>query len=206
MYDLVAPTLLDISGMDSERPSRAQPQATATAAAAAAAGGGGIDTGGKDPIMQARAVACLAAAWPRVPSPLSSAAAERNGGAIAAAAAAVCELQRAHAAPLTRALTGTLSRVVWSVRVPIYSTLSAVVSRTTAAESQTPVLTGSLLADVVQAVERGAQDPKYSQVGGWLGGCTVFGGGLLGRRIVFHFGSKWLKERRCRMIFENSMD
>lgn len=165
MYDLVAPTLLDISGLDGGRPSRGQPQAAAAAVAA-----GGTVTGGKDPIMQARAVACVAAAWPRVPSPLPSGAAEWKGGAAAAAAAAVCELQRSHAASLTRTLTGALSRVVWSVRVPIYSTLSAVVSRTTADESQAPVLTGSLLADVVHAVERGAQDPKYSQVGGWVGG------------------------------------
>ena len=133
--------------------------------------------------MQARAVACLAAAWPRVPSSgvagagssspaevekTTAAAASAAAASAAAVAEAVCKLQREHAASLTRALSGALSRVVWSVRVPIYAALSAVVSRTRATtgtpESPSPVLTGSLLADVVQAVELGADDAKYSQV------------------------------------------
>ncbi|CAM9349634.1 unnamed protein product [Ectocarpus fasciculatus] len=163
VYDLVAPTLLDLAGLDG------------AAAAAAAAAAGTTSGGGKeDPIMQARAVACLAAAWPRVPAPPASPSAPApDAGAAAAAAAAaaagrtdaVCNVQRAHAASLTRALSGAILLKVWSVRVPIYGALSAIVSRTTtAAESRAPVLTGSLLADVVQAVELGADDAKYSQV------------------------------------------
>lgn len=173
MYDLVGPTLLDLSGINARAPHAhaQQPQTK---------GGAGINGGGaaaakEDPIMQARAVACLAAAWPRAPpsSPSSGASdVEKNNGAAGTAAAvaaadAVCKLQRAHAASLTRALSGALSRVVWSVRVPIYGALSAVVSRTTTTttpESLSPVLTGSLIADVVQAVELGAEDAKYSQV------------------------------------------
>lgn len=177
VYDLVGPTLLDLSGISARPPQAHAPTTTG----GAVIGGGGGDGGAKgDPIMQARAVACLAAAWPRVPSssPPSGASsasfppaeAEKSGAAAAAAAAndAVCKLQRAHAASLTRALSGALSRVVWSVRVPIYGALSAVVSRTatttTTSESFSPVLTGSVLADVVQAVELGAEDAKYSQV------------------------------------------
>lgn len=181
MYDLVGPTLLEMSGIDALPPQTT----TGGAGAGTSGGGGGGGRSGKgDPIMQARAVACLAAAWPRgLPSPPASRAsstspAEAGKAAAATAAAAnaaadaVCKLQRAHAAPLTRALAGALSRVVWSVRVPIYSALSAVVSRTTtttaaaaAAESLSPpILTGSLLADVVKAVELGADDAKYSQV------------------------------------------
>lgn len=185
MYDLVAPTLLDLSGLSvGLSPSGgAQPQKAAGGTGTGTGGGGGGGSSGKggkeDPIMQARAVACLAAAWPRVPSSPSlasssaapgagAAADESSSGASAATVEArdtICNLQRANAAPLTRALSGALSSVVWSVRVPIYRALSAVVSRTTTTSgSQTPVLTGSLLADVVQAVELGAEDAKYSQV------------------------------------------
>eukprot|EP00752_Nemacystus_decipiens_P016287 g14566.t1 len=160
VYDLVAPTLLELTGISVRAPQ-------------ASTGGGAAK---EDPIMQARAMGCLAAAWPRVSSSgasgaasssSSAEAAETTATAAVAAANAVCKLQRAHAASLTRGLSGALPRVVWSVRVPIYATLSAVVSRTTAAggpESSSPVLTGSLLADVVQAVELGAEDAKYSQV------------------------------------------
>lgn len=175
MYDLVAPTLLDLSGLDvGSSPSGAQPQ-NAAGRTGSGTDGGGSNSVKKDPIMQARAVACLAAAWPRVPSSPSSvsessaspgAANESSGAATAAVQArdAICNLQRAHAARLTRALSGALPTVVWSVRVPIYGALAAVVTRTTIAESHAPVLTGSLLADVVQAVDLGAVDAKYSQV------------------------------------------
>ncbi|CAN0179004.1 unnamed protein product [Ectocarpus sp. 8 AP-2014] len=163
VYDLVAPTLLDLAGLDG--------------AAAGVTSGGGVNK--EDPIMQARAVACLAAAWPRVPAPPASSSAAALEAAAAAAAAvvarqadatttridAVCNVQRAHAASLTRVLSGAILLKVWSVRVPIYGALSAIASRTTAAaESRAPVLTGSLLADVVRAVELGAEDAKYSQV------------------------------------------
>lgn len=152
VYDLVAPTLLDLAGLDG-------------AAAAGTTSGGGKE----DPIMQARAVACLAAAWPRVPAPTTSPSAAAPDAAAAAATAgridAICNVQRAHAASLTRVLSGAILLKVWSVRVPIYGALSAIVSRTTtAAESRAPVLSGSLLADVVRAVELGAEDAKYSQV------------------------------------------
>ncbi|CAN0409765.1 unnamed protein product, partial [Ectocarpus sp. 13 AM-2016] len=160
VYDLVAPTLLDLAGLDG-------------AALGTTSGGSGNR---EDPIMQARAVACLAAAWPRVPAPPASSSAAAPEAAAAAAVAreadatttridAVCNVQRAHAASLTRVLSGSILFKVWSVRVPIYGALSAIVSRTTAAaESHAPVLTGSLLADVVRAVELGAEDAKYSQV------------------------------------------
>lgn len=178
MYDLVAPTLLDLSGLSvGSSLSGAQPQKAAGGTGTGTGGGGSNNgKGGKgDPIMQARAVACLAAAWPHVPSSPSTSSSsaapgaeagtdERSGAATVEARDAICNLQRAHAAPLTRSLSGALSNVVWSVRVPIYGALSAVVSRTTTAGSQTPVLTGSLLADLVQAVELGAKDAKYSQV------------------------------------------
>ncbi|CAN0382024.1 unnamed protein product [Ectocarpus sp. 12 AP-2014] len=161
VYDLVAPTLLDLAGLDG--------------AAAGTTSGGGGNT--EDPIMQARAVACLAAAWPRVPAPPASSSAAAPEAAAAASAVArqadatttridaVCNVQHAHAASLTKVLSGSILLKVWSVRVPIYGALSAIVSRTTAAaESRAPVLTGSLLADVVRAVELGAEDAKYSQV------------------------------------------
>ena len=160
--------------------------------------------------MQARAVACLAAAWPRVPPSAAARSAAAGGNkkerpgqtkipaATAEAAAtikteaafarreAVCNVQRAHAEVLTRALLGAVQRKVWSVRVPIYHVLAAVVGRSYTVPSSTaggggsssdgglgaassppvltPVLTGSLLSDVVRAVELGAEDAKYSQV------------------------------------------
>ncbi|CAM9494930.1 unnamed protein product [Scytosiphon promiscuus] len=153
VYELVAPTLLDLSGLGD----------SATAAG--------------DPIMQARAVACLAAAWPRLPPPPSSSEESASSAASPEAAAvaraqtrrrdAVCGVQREHAAALTSVLSGAILSKVWSVRVPIYGALAAVVSRTATTEAHRqspPVLTGSLLAEVVQAVELGAEDAKYSQV------------------------------------------
>lgn len=144
MYEMVAPSLLQFAGLDGPRPD-----------------------GKEDPIMQARAVACLAAAWPRV---LVAAPNATNSEAVRS-------VQQANAGPLTRALSGAMRRKVWSVRVPIFQALAAVVSRSyvvaTAASSgdgqaasstMASVLTGSLLADVVQAVELGAEDAKYSQV------------------------------------------
>ncbi|CAM9370529.1 unnamed protein product, partial [Laminaria digitata] len=172
VYDMVAPTLLDLAALDVARPD-----------------------GKEDPIMQARAVACLAAAWPRVPpssaaaAPSSAAGGDTQEGpgqtktatttpAVAAAAAmetevafarreAVRNVQRVHAEGLTRALSGAVQRKVWSVRVPIYHALAAVVGRSYTLPSSTVgggVLTGSLLSDVVHAVELGAEDAKYSQV------------------------------------------
>lgn len=176
VYDMVAPTLLDFAALDGPRPD-----------------------GKEDPIMQARAVACLAAAWPRAPPPVLGAAAggdkkegssqEKIATTVTAAAAmknevafalheAVRNVQRAHAEGLTRALSGAVQRKVWSVRVPIYHALAAVVGRSYTVPSSTaggggdgqgaasspPVLTGSLLSDVVHAVELGAEDAKYSQV------------------------------------------
>lgn len=193
VYDMVAPTLLDLAALDVARPD-----------------------GKEDPIMQARAVACLASAWPRVPpssaaaAPSSAAGGDTKEGpgqkkiatttpAVAAAAMetevafarreAVRNVQRVHAEVLTRALSGAVQRKVWSVRVPIYHALAAVVGRSYTLPSSTvggggsgsgggdgqraassslpvltPVLTGSLLSDVVHAVELGAEDAKYSQV------------------------------------------
>lgn len=190
VYDMVAPTLLDFAALDGPRPD-----------------------GKEDPIMQARAVACLAAAWPRVPpsaaAPSVAAGGDKQEGssqtkieatttataATGAAATAAMEtevaffarreavrnVQRAHAEGLTRALSGAVQRKVWSVRVPIYQALAAVVGRSytvpsvgggggggggdeQGAASSPPVLTGSLLSDVVHAVELGAEDAKYSQV------------------------------------------
>ncbi|CAN0065301.1 unnamed protein product, partial [Hapterophycus canaliculatus] len=168
VYELVAPTLLDLCGLD-----LARALVPKVGKDTGGGGGGGLK---EDPIMQARSVACLAAAWPRVPSPppppeeSPSSAANPEAAGVALAQTqrhdAVCGVQRAHAAALTRALSGAILSKVWSVRVPIYGALSAVVSRTTTAEAHQspPVLTGSLLADVVQAVELGAEDVKYSQV------------------------------------------
>ena len=178
VYDMVAPTLLDFAALDGPRPD-----------------------GKEDPIMQARAVACLAAAWPRAPPPAAALSAAAGGGkkegssqakikTTAAATIAmknevafarreaVRNVQRAHAEGLTRALSGAVQRKVWSVRVPIYHALAAVVGRSytvpssvvggggdgQGAASSPPVLTGSLLSDVVHAVELGAEDAKYSQV------------------------------------------
>lgn len=157
VYDMVAPTLLELAGLDGPR-----------------------SHGKEDPIMQARAVACLAAAWPRVPTTVTAAAMETE--AALARREAVRNVQRAHAEELTRALSGSLQRKVWSVRVPIYHVLAAVVGRSYTLPSSTagsggdgqgvassppvliPVLTGSLLSEVVRAVEQGAEDAKYSQV------------------------------------------
>lgn len=165
MYEMVAPALLEFAGLS-----------------------GPPSDGKDDPIMQARAVACLGAAWPH-PPPLAPSApypGKKDGSDNTAAAIetdiarreAVHNVQRTHAGTLTRTLSGALRRKVWSVRVPIFHALAAVVSRTyvlpvsaagsgqalAAASNATPVLTGSLLADAVQAVELGAEDAKYSQV------------------------------------------
>lgn len=145
-----------------------------------------------DPIMQARTVACLAAAWPRAPHSVSSSVSnakkkERPADDVAQITAeaeiasrdeTVYNVQRTHAVNLARELSAALRRKVWSVRVPIFQALAALVSRSyviplaTSGNNRTvgsasafaPVLTSSLLADVVQAVELGAEDAKYSQV------------------------------------------
>lgn len=142
VYEMVAPALLQFAGLAGPRPD-----------------------GKEDPIMQARAVACLAAAWPRVPSSAPN----------TVHFEAVRNVQQANAGTLARALSGAVRRKVWSVRVPIFHALAAVVSRSyvvtatpsdrqVATSTIASVLTGSILADVVQAVELGAEDAKYSQV------------------------------------------
>lgn len=177
---MVAPTLLELAGLDG-------PQAD----------------GKDDPIMQARTVSCIAAAWPHLP-PLSfsrekqhMADMEQNKKqdldicAAPAISKAVYDVQRTHAGSLTLALSGAIRRKVWSVRVPILHALASVVSRSYAppveavaavavvdsasstgdargAATMTPVVSGALLAAVVQAVEICAEDAKYSQVCGCL--------------------------------------
>lgn len=101
------------------------------------------------------------------------------GTAAAATREVVYGVQRRHAASLTRALTEAMTRKVWSVRVPILHALAAVVSRTysppvagTAAGTDEGsrgskmgiILTSALLATVVETIEVGAEDVKYSQV------------------------------------------
>lgn len=175
VYEMVAPTLLRLASF---------------AGSPGAAAGGNV--GKADPIMEARAVSCLAAAWPLLPPPRSKQSTnttyvsnqddgkEERGTGLAATREVVYTVQRRHATSLTRALTGAIRRKVWSVRVPILHALAAIVSRsyapsaagTAAAETDEtggeskmpPVLTGALLVSVVEAVEVGAQDAKYSQV------------------------------------------
>lgn len=177
VYEMLAPTLLDLAVLRGS-PTEAK----------------------NDPIMQARAVSCLAAAWPRMPPMSPSARTESGGGnrhetETKATSSAVdhreviYDVQREHAASLTRALCGSIRQKVWSVRVPILDALSAMVSRTYVSpkedvatsgsarehagrvtESPLPsILTSALLADVVQAVETAAEDAKYSQVS-WQAG------------------------------------
>ena len=179
-YELVAPALLDLACLGGSRPDDK-----------------------KDPIMQARAVSCLAAAWPRTPEPTPMAP-ETDSTAAAAGSMeidvthreAVLDIQRTHAASVVRALSRAVRLKVWSVRVPIFHALAVVVSRSFSSATSvrggnqadgaapsstrvTSVLTGSLLADVVQAVEFGAEDPKYSQVS------IREGGGILSTVLAF---------------------
>lgn len=183
VYDMVAPTLLDFAGIKE--------------------GGARPDHRKEDPIMQARAVGCLAAAWPRVliassggsgrpgigggntaasHSTMAGVTRAKAEDAMALRHETVCAVQRAYAASLTRTLSEAVRRKVWSVRVHIFHALAAIVGRSYVAPSTPtmdddstsggraitpalpPVLTGALLADVVQAIEVGAQDAKYSQV------------------------------------------
>lgn len=145
VYEMVAPSLLPLFDL-------AEPP-----------GGGRGDTK-EDPIMQARAVSCIAAAWPYLLPSQSLANRE-----------AVVQVQQTHAESLTRALSGAIRRKVWSVRVRILDALAAVVSRSyvrpagrnvedVGGSKVASVVTGALLANVVQAVEVGAEDVKYSQV------------------------------------------
>ncbi|CAM9839763.1 unnamed protein product, partial [Sphacelaria rigidula] len=180
VYDMVAPTLLRLAGLVGPPGS-------------AEADGNSGDHGKEDPIMQARAVSALAAAWPRMPPPQSThpsartyrlgvspgqessgeAGQEETGDVVVAVgtvAAATREVvygvQRRHAASLTRALTDAIPRKVWSVRVPILHALAAIVSRSYVGGGlrMGAILTSALLAAIVETVEVGAQDVKYSQV------------------------------------------
>lgn len=151
-YDMVAETLLELAILERLKPDEKE-----------------------DPIMQARVVSCLAAAWPRTPDESL----EIGADAIMAHREAVINIQRTHAASLARALCRAVGRKVWSVRVPIFHALAAIVSRSFVNSSiptigggqaakgsvkGVSVLSGSLLADVVEVVEIGAGDAKYSQV------------------------------------------
>lgn len=151
-YDMVAETLLELAILERSKPDEKE-----------------------DPIMQSRMISCLAAAWPRIPD----ASTEIRADAIMAHREAVINIQRKHAASVARALCRAVGRKVWSVRVPIFHALAAIVSRSfvsspipTAGGGEAgkgsvkgaSVLSGSLLADVVAVVEIGAGEAKYSQV------------------------------------------
>lgn len=151
-YDMVAETLLELAILERSKPDEKE-----------------------DPIMQARVVSCLAAAWPRIPDVSK----EIGDDVIMAHRNAVINIQRMHAASVTQALCRSVGRKVWSVRVPIFHALAAIVSRSFVSSSiptteggeaskgsviGVSVLSGSLLVDVVEVVKVGAGEAKYSQV------------------------------------------
>ncbi|CAM9445070.1 unnamed protein product, partial [Discosporangium mesarthrocarpum] len=158
VYERVAPTLLRIAHLGPEdgchNPGKGKEEE---------------EEDNSDPIMEARAITCLAAAWPRLPATAAAASAPGATGPSGTAWAAVHRVQRRHAARISQALARSFRLKVWSVRVPILKAMESIVrgggggavfGRSVAA----PVVTGAVISDAVQVAEAGTQDLKYSQV------------------------------------------
>eukprot|EP00953_Heterococcus_sp_UTEX-ZZ885_P034922 18063-Heterococcus_DN1.PRE.3 len=149
-FDVVAPALLPLAGLP-----LLSTAATAAGTTQQQQQSSTSDEQAQNFVLEARAVECLAAAWPR-----------------STAAGDVTQTRQRYASQFAIALATALPQRVWSVRVPLLRALKAVLdseqagASTTAAAAAATQVSSSALAVIVSAVvsTAGTGDLKYAVV------------------------------------------